>query len=107
MLQKLLGLVNKVQKTIANNNKKTYYPLYYLLDDIANNCDAYANFLQKRNSISLIHEFQEDLGEHYKNNVGIDLKENVSKIASQLRDVSYKLNDMIFVVEKIIDDNDE
>ena len=96
-----------MQKIIASDdNKKTYYPLYYLLDDIANNCDACANFLQKRNSISLIQEFQEDLGEHYKDNVGMDLKENVSKIASQLRDVSYKLNDMIFAIEKIIDNNE-
>ena len=95
-----------MKKLTANDDEKTYWPLYYLLDDVADKCNAYADFLQKKDSTSLIQEFQEDLGKQYKNNIGMDLKENVSEIASQLRDVSYKLNDMIFVVEKIVD-NDE
>jgi len=99
--------VNKMKKLAANDDEKTYWPLYYLLDDVADQCDAYADFLQKKDSTSLIQEFQKDLGERYKDNVGTNLKEDIGGIISQLRDVSYKLNDMIFVVEKIIDDNDE
>ena len=96
-----------MKKIIASDNdKKTYWPLYYLLDDVADKCDAYADFLQKKDSTSLIKEFQEDSGEYYKNNVGTNLREDIDGVVSQLRDISYKLNDMIFVVEKIID-NDE
>lgn len=95
-----------MKKLTANDDKKTYWSLYYLLDDVADKCDAYADFLQKKDSTSLIQEFQKDLGEHYKDNVGTNLREDIGSVISQLRDVSYKLNDMIFVVEKIID-NDE
>ena len=87
-----------MKRLIASSDKKTYRGLTNLLNEVSDKCNAYANMLERKNSISLIQEFQEDLGEHYKDDVGTDLGEDINAIVEQLRGIADKLDNISFDV---------
>ena len=87
-----------MKRLTASSDKKTYRGLINLLDEVSDKCNAYVNMLERKNSISLIQEFQEDLGHHYRDDAGTDLGEDVNSIIEQLREIADKLDNISFDV---------
>ena len=81
-----------MRRLLASDDKKTYHGLTSLLEDVADKCNAQANVLEGKRLISLYQEFQEDLGQSYKDDYGTDAGEDINSIVEELREISDKLN---------------
>jgi hypothetical protein len=87
-----------MKRLVASDDKKVYRGLTNLLSEVSDKCNTYANMLERKNSISLIQEFQENLGHYYRDDVGTDLGEDVNLIVEQLREIANKLDTISFDV---------